>query len=450
MAVRTSIKDAIIGNKLLVMLLALFVILGMMYSVTVPLFEAPDEVGHFGYVQHLLQQHNFPKMGEGLDEATQSPLYYVLVAIATFWVDTSNLDDVRQINPNFIWLGSGEDTNMVVHGNEELFPYHGTALAMHIGRLISVACGAITVLATYLIAREVFPRSRWIPLGAAAINGFIPQFIFNNGAISNDPLVTALSSLSLWQMVRIVRGTSLSRSTFLWLGLLVGLALLAKQSAVILVPLAALTIIVAALRHPPRERIAKRAAITAFTAFIPTHWWYFRNLHIYGDPTGLKAFLAIHYHPKVFNSWDVIRSFLRVMHASFWARFGWMNVPVDDFIIAPLKLTYLASGIGLVLLFLRKNKHEQEQFDEPALGLLFVAICASWAWVVTFCMMVGGPGMQGRYLFPSISAFSTLVASGLASLVPRRWSFLPLAGFIIPLALLAALCPVIYIAPAYR
>jgi hypothetical protein len=450
MAVGTSIKDAIIGNKVLVMLLALFVILGTMYSVTTPLFEAPDETGHFDYVLYLIRERRLPRIGGEVYEAKHPPLHYAVAAIATFWVDTSNLSEVRRLNPNFIWFGEGDETNIVIHGTQELFPYHGTALAMHIGRLISVAWGAITVLATYLIAREVFPRSRWIPLGAAAINAFIPQFIFNNSYITNDPLVTALSSLSLWQMVRIIRGRSLSRSTFLWLGLLIGLALLAKQSAVVLVPLAALTIIVAAVRHPPWQRIAKGAAITTAIAFILTHWWYFWNLYIYGDPMGQKAYLAIDYYPMVFNSWDVIRPFLGIMHASSWARFGWMNVPVDDFVIEPLKLTYLASAIGLVLLLLRKNRYGQDQFDGPALGLLFVTICASWALVVALCMMFGAAGMQGRFLFPSISAFSTLVALGLASLVPRRWSALPLAAFIIPLALLAALCPFIYIMPAYR
>jgi len=442
--------DAVIGNKLLVMLLVLFVILGTIYSMTVPLFEAPDETGHFEYVLYLIRERELPRMGEGLYEAHHPPLYYGAAAIATFWVDTSNLSEVRRDNPKFIWSGEGDETNRVIHGNEELFPYHGTALAMHLIRLLSVVFGATTVLTTYLIAREVFPQSRWVPLGAAAINAFIPQFIFINGVVTNDSLVTTLSSLSLWQMVRIIRGTSLSRRTFLWLGLSIGLALLTKQNAVILVPLAALAIIIATVRHRSWARMAQGTVIAILTVLLLTGWWYFRNLHLYGDLTGLKTFLTSYPERMVFDSWGVIRQFLQNVHASFWARFGWVNVPIDEFIIEGLKLPYLASAMGLFLLFLRRRQGLRDQFDRLAFGLLLVSILASWIWVIAYCTMFGGVCLQGRFLFPSISAFSTVVASGLASLVPRRWSALPLAAFIISLALLAALCPVLYIAPAYR
>ena len=64
-------------------------------------------------------------------------------------------------------------------------------------------------------------------------------------------------------------------------------------------------------------------------------------------------------------------------------------------------------------------------------------------------MIVGGVAIQGRNLFPAISAISILLTLGLANLLPKRLSSLSLALFITPLALLASLFPFLYIAPAY-
>ena len=63
--------------------------------------------------------------------------------------------------------------------------------------------GTGTVLLTYLIALEIFPQDRYLAIGAAAINAFVPQFLFISGAVNNDNLVTLLCSLALLMMVKI-------------------------------------------------------------------------------------------------------------------------------------------------------------------------------------------------------------------------------------------------------
>jgi len=445
------IREKVTNDLPLVLLLALFLILGVIYNLITPLWEAPDETGHFSYVLYLTQEQRLPVMGE-IHEAYQPPLYYALGAMATFWIHTSDIGELLRHNPRFIWSGEGNEINVMIHGNDELFPYHGAALAMHVVRFLSTLLGMLTVLTTYLLAREIFPESRYVALGATAINAFIPQFIFMNSVINNDSLLITLSSLCLLQMVRIIRGKEVSRATFLWLGLFLGLSLMTKQSALVLVPLAILAIVMGALKAREFAKFAKWGVVTFLLALALVLWWYLRNQFLYGDPLGLAVFHATYVQEDgitVFDNWSTMKSFLGKMHASFWARFGWMNVEADDLIIQALKLPYLAAATGLALLPLRRSHTSEDQTRLQLIAFLLLGIVACFIWVMGYCMIVGGVAIQGRNLFPAISAISTLLALGLANLLPKRLSFVPLTIFIALLALLASLSPFLYIAPAY-
>ena len=45
----------------ILVIILLFVILGSLYSVINPLFESPDEVGHYEYVRWLVEGHGLPR-----------------------------------------------------------------------------------------------------------------------------------------------------------------------------------------------------------------------------------------------------------------------------------------------------------------------------------------------------------------------------------------------------
>ncbi|MBV7331104.1 hypothetical protein KFU94_23275 [Chloroflexi bacterium TSY] len=47
-------------------LLILFLLLAFFYSVVNPPYEAPDEVGHFGYILHLRQTYELPRQQVGV------------------------------------------------------------------------------------------------------------------------------------------------------------------------------------------------------------------------------------------------------------------------------------------------------------------------------------------------------------------------------------------------
>ncbi len=169
-------------------IVSLFIVLGTVYSVVVPPFEASDEKWHYPMVKYIADHWSLPVQEPGVEtpwrqEGSQPPLYYFLGALATCWIDTSDMETIRHINPH-VAPGATPDgnVNLVVHDPAlESFPWRGTVLAVHIVRLLSVLMGAAAVYLTYLIVREVLPGQPALALGAAAVHAFTPMYVFISG-----------------------------------------------------------------------------------------------------------------------------------------------------------------------------------------------------------------------------------------------------------------------------
>ena len=91
----TSVVGLIKRHWGISLILALFVALGVIYSVVTPIFEASDELWHYPFVKHLADGNGLPVQDANADqpwrqEGSQPPLYYALSALATFWIDTDD------------------------------------------------------------------------------------------------------------------------------------------------------------------------------------------------------------------------------------------------------------------------------------------------------------------------------------------------------------------------
>ena len=159
-------------------------------------------------------------------EVGQPPLYYLIAGLVTAPIPTDDLRGLTLHNPGFGYQAPGtvnDNKNLMVHTEREAFPWRGAALAIHLARLVSLAFGALAVLAAWGLARQVFPDSGLIPLATAAIVAFTPQFVFASSVTSNDSSAAALSTCTLWAIARMMRlGVTLRRAALT--GLLVGLA----------------------------------------------------------------------------------------------------------------------------------------------------------------------------------------------------------------------------------
>uniref|UniRef100_UPI0035B3F66D glycosyltransferase family 39 protein n=1 Tax=Promineifilum sp. TaxID=2664178 RepID=UPI0035B3F66D len=330
MAVPTSRYTLASPTARLAALLAIFMALCVAYNIAAPIFEAPDERDHFSYASWLADGQGLPHMVEDrglVGELWQPPLYYALIAAAVAPIDRSDLATVAPLSAD--WQ-AGMSRVAHYHSAAERFPYQGTTLAMHLARFISSLLGAVTIWCAYAIARHIIPG---YALVAAALVAFNPQFIFISSAINNDNLVIALASVVLWLLVRsqaIHRrsaalpralpqplpragektlpqplpragektlpqplpqgGGTLSWAWYVLLGVLWGLAALAKLTGATL----GLVIGVALLAQAWRGRSWRPVlggVLAGATAALVGGWWFWRNYRLYGDPLAWQQML---------------------------------------------------------------------------------------------------------------------------------------------------------------
>jgi len=440
------------GERPILILLLAFVLLAGLYSVVTPVFEAPDEIQHFYYVKHLLEQRRLPVQGpegEGTwaQEGSQPPLYYLLAALLISPLDTSDTEEVVWYNPqanvgNPLRPGN---KNRIVHRPEEAFPYTGTVLAVHLIRWLSVALATGTVFLTYRIAREVIPQRRDLALVAAGLVAFNPQFCFIAGAASNDNLIAFLAAVNLWFTIRYLLERSAHWEVAVW-GVCLGLATLSKVSGLVLLPLAA----AALLARAWRQRDWRRLLVDGLQVFglwaAVAGWWYVRNWVLYGEPTGTSAMAAVAGTRGVPLTWQSIAHELQGLRVSYWGVLGWFNILAWPWLYRVFDLLGLAALLGLMLGAIRSWR----KLLQPR-GLAIMAL-AAWCLLVLVSLLLWTsrtPGSQGRLLFPASPAIATLGVLGwsqLPLLGQRRWPYWIVVG---GLALLAVATPFVYIQPAY-
>ncbi len=454
----------------LVVLLAAYLILGAGYSVSTPIFEAPDELQHFAAADHIARTASLPplgKPGENLweQEALQAPLYYVLSGLAIAPVDTSDLPQqaVLQPKPNFGDPELPGKKNAFLHPPSQAFPYRRTALAVHLSRWLSLLLGAGTVALTYFAARMVFnsvildtghvtQSGDWLPLLCAGLLAFLPQFLFIHASVSNDPAITLTSTLTLTLLLWIARdGVTAGRAAAL--GAAIGLMAVSKLAGTVLA-VWALLLLLGISRRPGM------AAVSLGVAAAVSGGWYLRNQALYGDPLALGAFLnqvgaSLAIPPlNLSYLWGI----LRYARYTTWGLFGQTSVLMRPTAIYNLlEVVALLGGAGLIVgaggrlrravrgggirSGLRAFLREHQALVLPTLWAgASAAIALRWLLAA---------GLQGRLAFPGLPAGVILLIWGLHSLLPRFPDRTLAIGLLAPsLALAVAVIPA-YLMPAY-
>jgi 4-amino-4-deoxy-L-arabinose transferase-like glycosyltransferase len=326
-------------------LLALSTLLALGFAWVTPVGGAPDEGAHLRYVQILAAERRLPVLNlehrrsvgpaDQEYEAHQPPLYYLLAV-----------------------------------------PFHqaGQALAGPTGagqgcRLLSILIGVAGTVLVWRLAGEVAPGRPALAFAAAAFAALLPMRLAVMASATNDGLAELLSTAALIQMVRLVRRLPGATSGAdpvprkrqdpgaqeptpappnrapLLLGLFLGLGLLTKATAILLLPPALLALY---LGSGMREAEADRAAalrrflaggvVVAAAVAVLSGWWFARNHVLYGDPLAQRMFTDYFadtpqmsdFRQPPFNLtygeyWS--RLVLPTTVATFWGAFGHLNQP---------------------------------------------------------------------------------------------------------------------------
>ncbi len=430
---------------LLAALLLIYVALATWYSLTIPLGEAPDEVDHYGVIRHLVRHRHLPTSEEE-HEAVQSPLYYLLGAILTFWI-RDHVPWAPQANADFDVSDPLASHNLLLHPASEAWPFRGWALAWHLVRLVSVALGAITVWAIFHLGRELFPDRPEIALGMAALTALTPQFLFMTAVANNDGAAAAMSALTFWQTAVLLRLNALPASRLALLGLLLGLAFLSKSSLIALVPVVALAIL--AVWWKVRSQGSKTLLLAWLWTFglagLLSVWYYVRNLVVFGDFLGFSFVLATNPLRKDPLTLDTLTWLFRGLSRSFWL--GWIGIELDEWLYLIIHSLCLAGLLGFVAWLVLRWRQISAcvRWTIVLLGLHAGITLVS---LIRWTAIVEGTD-QGRLIYPLLPMVMLVLVGGLLVWLPQKarpWG----AGLLVAAWLaLALITPGRYLAPVH-
>jgi tetratricopeptide (TPR) repeat protein len=211
-----------------------------------------DVTGHHDYVLAILQDGRLPLADEGF-QMYQPPLFYLLGAGLLRIAGFQTIDD-----ESVQWL-----------------------------RALGFVAGLLQAAFVLLALRELFPQRPRLVLCAFAFASFVPMSLVLAHAVANESWVAALSSGAIWWTIRMLRRPESGLREHAVLGAFLGLAMLAKFSA--LVPVALCTGVLFAQRWLAGERAPARwlprFGVTFAVLLAICGWHYTRvALHFGGNP----------------------------------------------------------------------------------------------------------------------------------------------------------------------
>ena len=406
-------------TRAIVLILAVYVVLGALFAVLTPPWQAPDEPAHFNYIRTVAATGRLPVLQAGdYDEA------YLNEIKAARFPASMRIDAIRYEGhqpPLYYWLAA-----------PILWASGGLGLKAQVIalRLFGVLIGAGVVALIWASVRRLFPRQPQRAHLAAGFAAFLPMHLAMMASINNDGLSELLIAAAMFRLLGHLKRPTLPTKAWGITGVIVGLGLLTKFQAYILLPLAGVAWLWQAMGSQRRVWMATGLAWLTPALALPLAWWL-RNMAIYGpaDPFGLARHNAIvtgQPHTAdwiVANGWGgYLDRLVEFTFKSFWGVFGWLGVFLDQRLYTLLAVLSLLLVVGLGVWFWRWRRGQEavaawQRRGLALLGLQVALVVAAYAWYnVDFVQH------QGRYLFPALLPLSLAVALGLEGLSTREGS----------------------------
>jgi hypothetical protein len=455
------------GRRLAAWLFAIAAVNFACWALITPVFQGPDEVDHFAYVQSLVER------GEGPSHDPFSPLQRWSGAENRALEDTSFFTDHQVGDTKAPWLASaprhyqaevdarepkrdngGGYTTSAAHGPlyylalapAYLLTRHASVFSqLTLMRLTSALLGALVVLFTFLLARELAPGRPWLAVLAALLVAFEPMYGFVSGIVNNDVGVNAAAAALELLLIRMLR----RGITIPW-GLLTGAVLVAlpivKGTGLSLYPVAALVFLAMLWRHHSRRELYSWGAVVfgglavgEFSAHVLS------RLQPASSATGSAAVSsnasavkeALHHIPNFLSYlWQETLPRLPFMVRSFppdrpgfvlfsdpgfvvfvergWGAFGWYDVLFKKWVYVVIFLV-MVLAVPLGAWAARREWDWVRRHWLEVLALLAMPVAVILGFTAAYYTPHPKPviGEFGRYVFPAIGPIAVLVVGAL-------------------------------------
>lgn len=365
----------------------------------IPLYVGMDAIQHYQYIEYVWENRSIPIATEGW-QMFQPPLFYVLSA------------------PLFGLLKS----------------LVGPANTAFLLRATNLLCGLLLVELCYRALRYVYPDRDDLQSMGTILGGLLPMNIYISQVVGNEPMAALFAGTAVVICLRwFSTGTVPSKSAAVLLGLAVGLSVLTKPTALLLVPAIFLCMAYLVFTCHGRTResaatLAQHTAIFVGVAALVSGWYYVRNYMLMGhffvggwDPSGstvwwqYPSYRTLHQITTFGESlsrpmYSAVHGIWDSLFSTFWADGGLSSVcaykgrpPWNyDLMLSMLWFSLLpAAGIAIGIISGLTGTGEPMRSK-----LFFPAVC-----VVTYLLAV-------FYLFLVLPIYSTAKATYTMGLTP--------------------------------
>lgn len=388
-----------------------------------PFYYGFDFEGHIEYIQLVANQWRIPLPTEGWT-MFQAPLYYVLSA-PLYQAATALFDQER---------------------------------ALQTLRLLTLPCAVVQVELAYRAARYIFPRRDGLQMAATTVGGLLPASLYMSQYVGNEPLAGVLAGLAIMLALRFYYEPERGRSApaLALMGLALGLAALAKLTALFLVPPVA-ALMAYAYWKSSDEQGARRAAVGFLLVFgaaaLVAGWYYGRNYVVLG-----RAFWG-GWEPERGNPWWQEPGY-RTLHqlipagealvypvcsslVSFWDGFystlwadGYVASTTDPEYMPPWNYNLMLGGVLLSLaptaaIFAGAGAALRNRPERPgliflvaALGLYVTMMIYGFLTLPYYCIT------KGTYTLALACGYGALAAAGINLLARSKWANAATAGIL--------------------
>ena len=412
----------------------IFVILkSLLWFYAIPLFQTPDEPSHFGYVQFIAENNRLLtpeddkyslEMVEGhktLDIVRmlmhpQEKALYSEARIREIRQKTAELNDVKHRKD---FSEPGMTANLyppLYYGLASIFykMFYKSDLVIraYAVRVFSVILSFITIIFVYKTATLLFDDNDLVVIPLTLAVALQPMYSMVSIAINVDNLLYLFFAVLFYLNVKTIKAGEISGRDNLIMAIVVGMSLITKQYAIILLFMYMLNWLLVSKRRTIGHDFIKLLLFAIVSSSISL-WWLLRNFGSQLTPFASKLSLKEYF-------WQQGGKYLWVL-GSYWGSFGWLDTPVDFEKYLPVFLILFFVMVFGSALYLVREK------DMVVKKMVFFML-AVFAFASLFIMYIDyrvadslHNFIQGRYFLITLPVNTFLTAFGLWAFTGNKY-----------------------------
>ncbi|GAB4482572.1 MAG: hypothetical protein OHK0031_05240 [Anaerolineales bacterium] len=408
-------------SKILPSLIVLmYCALAIGYAILTPPWESPDETAHYLYAAHLAQRWR-PEAATGIEQTQsfskdqnyisssyewfQPALGYLPAALAYKIIHHFAPQSLPDEMPKLSALAPEVHRryNIFLHPEKNLAETWSAAWGLLVMRIVSSLTGLVIILAAYATGNLLDEQSGLLGITAAGLIAFLPQFTYINASVRGDTLTSAIAALVFLLAAKIQLPGGLSNRQAGWMGLLLGLGLLSKNTFVYMLPIGLMAILLPNLKNP---RQWFKPALTMIIAALVVFGAYYLAFDEARTALNYTANAMLKIKPE-YLQWDYLKTIpAPLLIDLFYARFGWANIAVAAiWTNSAFFLWSVGAGLSLNQFIV----HAKKTLTKPQVQIFFLLLAGIFFGLLgalRFNLSVYQP--QGRFLFPVLLPWALL------------------------------------------